>query len=303
MTHKLKVVKKSSVFSEVIQDPSLPPVAWTFPIGRTLVLPTRSQTAAFHRLSFVPGTKIGPLSFSIHSHKTKAELDEDSSYDSDTEAVASPHQNVSRNVSETLAQELIEEFNSVSFCIFRHHHHRRPIPDLQRYWNCCCFFIYFFLSARTVCFFHVVFSTRLVVQPNYRQYLEFALKLGYSERLVQLALGRLENPTNNELLAALIKLGAQPGSNGSVVNKNSASRFFSYKSRLFLSFVFQRVISVRTSVAPKRMTTTLCSNRSASGPLWLMVAMSRWVTATRMSSVVAVSPFAWTGSGNEVTET
>ena len=57
-------------------------------------------------------------------------------------------------------------------------------------------------------FFHLL-------QTNYRQYLEFSLKLGYSERLVQQALKRLVNPTNNELLAELIKLGATtPGSNG-----------------------------------------------------------------------------------------
>ena len=61
------------------------------------------------------------------------QLDEDSSYDSDTE-INSPHQNVSRNVSETLAQELLEDFNSVSisFCSFRHHHHHHSIPDLQQ---------------------------------------------------------------------------------------------------------------------------------------------------------------------------
>jgi hypothetical protein len=46
------------------------------------------------------------------------QLDEDSSYDSDTEIVSSPHQNVSRNVSETLAQELLEDFNSVSISFF-----------------------------------------------------------------------------------------------------------------------------------------------------------------------------------------
>lgn len=41
------------------------------------------------------------------------QVDEDSSYDSDTEAAAisSPHKNVSRNGSETLAQEL-DDFNS-----------------------------------------------------------------------------------------------------------------------------------------------------------------------------------------------
>lgn len=55
----------------------------------------------------------------------------------------------------------------------------------------------------------------LRIQPSYRQYLEFALKLGYPERLIQTALSRLGgSPTNNELLAELIKLGAQPGSNG-----------------------------------------------------------------------------------------
>ncbi|KAL7038881.1 hypothetical protein ACKWTF_009725 [Chironomus riparius] len=90
-------------------------------------------------------------------------FDEDSSYDSDNEAqFSSPHVNVSRNVSETLGQELVDDYNN---------------------------------------------------STNYRQYLEFSLKLGYSERLVQQALKRLVNPTNNELLAELIKLGATSGSN------------------------------------------------------------------------------------------
>lgn len=66
----------------------------------------------------------------LHQQKVE-QLDEDSSYDSDTEIVNSPHQNVSRNVSETLAQELLEDYSSVSisFFPFRHHH---PIPDLQQ---------------------------------------------------------------------------------------------------------------------------------------------------------------------------
>jgi hypothetical protein len=38
---------------------------------------------------------------------------------------------------------------------------------------------------------------------------------------VQSALNRLGNPTNNELLAELIKLGAQPGSNGKVFDGNA----------------------------------------------------------------------------------
>jgi hypothetical protein len=44
---------------------------------------------------------------------------------------------------------------------------------------------------------------------------------------VQLALGRLgnQNPTNNELLAELIKLGNQPGSNGNVVLNENVVHF------------------------------------------------------------------------------
>lgn len=54
------------------------------------------------------------------------------------------------------------------------------------------------------------------------------MKLGYSERLVQLALGRFSfgNPSNNELLAELIKLGAQPGSNGKAKVKIRTSKHF-----------------------------------------------------------------------------
>lgn len=48
-----------------------------------------------------------------------------------------------------------------------------------------------------------------VTSTSYRQKVEFALKLGYTERLVQAALVRLgTEPTQNELLAELIKLGA-----------------------------------------------------------------------------------------------
>lgn len=51
--------------------------------------------------------------------------------------------------------------------------------------------------------------------PSYTQRVEFALKLGYTERLVQAALARLgPNPAQNELLAELIKLGAQQCNKG-----------------------------------------------------------------------------------------
>ncbi|KAL5289214.1 ZC3H12C family protein [Megaselia abdita] len=48
-----------------------------------------------------------------------------------------------------------------------------------------------------------------ISSTSYKQKVEFALKLGYTERLVQAALSRLgTEPTQNELLAELIKLGA-----------------------------------------------------------------------------------------------
>lgn len=47
---------------------------------------------------------------------------------------------------------------------------------------------------------------------GYIQRVEFALKLGYTERLVELSLERLgSDPTQNELLGELIKLGALQG--------------------------------------------------------------------------------------------
>lgn len=49
-----------------------------------------------------------------------------------------------------------------------------------------------------------------VSPPGYAARVEFALKLGYTERLVQAALHKLgTNPGQNELLAELIKLGAR----------------------------------------------------------------------------------------------
>lgn len=60
-------------------------------------------------------------------------FDEDSSYDSDEAQFSTPHVNVSRNVSETLAQELVDDYNiSVSiynfFFFFQFRHQQ---PDLK----------------------------------------------------------------------------------------------------------------------------------------------------------------------------
>lgn len=93
---------------------------------------------------------------------------EDSSYDSDCEADDS-HEQVSRTTSDTLGQEFAEYVNC----------NQQPS------------------------------SGAFQKQPGYTARVEFALKLGYTERLVQTALQRLgPNPTQNELLAELIKLGA-----------------------------------------------------------------------------------------------
>lgn len=73
---------------------------------------------------------------------------EDSSYDSDNEVTHSSHPSVSRNVSETLGQELCDDYNSVSiflifsllsFIQFRHHRRRSYTGSLEML-NCCCYF-------------------------------------------------------------------------------------------------------------------------------------------------------------------
>ncbi|XP_031626305.1 endoribonuclease ZC3H12A isoform X2 [Contarinia nasturtii] len=58
--------------------------------------------------------------------------------------------------------------------------------------------------------------------PSYTQRVEFALKLGYTEKLVQAALARLVDPAQNELLAELIKLGAQQGNKSDLCDSQNA---------------------------------------------------------------------------------
>lgn len=96
---------------------------------------------------------------------------EDSSYDSECDTDAS-HEQVSRTASDTLGQEFAEYVS----------------------------------QTQTI----ATAAKKLDASPSYVQRVEFALKLGYTERLVQAALQRLgADPTQNELLAELIKLGAQ----------------------------------------------------------------------------------------------
>ncbi|XP_035232757.1 probable ribonuclease ZC3H12B [Stegodyphus dumicola] len=114
---------------------------------------------------------------------------EDSSYDSDyeiAESVGTPqsetqelfdphHDDVSRTVSDTLAAEFAEYVT------------RDPnAADANR---------------REL--------DSILADPNYTSRVEFALKLGYTENQVQIALQKLgAQPSQNELLAELIKLGA-----------------------------------------------------------------------------------------------
>lgn len=107
---------------------------------------------------------------------------EDSSYDSECDADDNHsyvHENVARTVSDTLGQEYSEYVNETTTMTVNQQSQQQQQPPYDR-------------------------------SPNYTQRVEFALKLGYTERLVQAALARLgPNPTQNELLAELIKLGAQ----------------------------------------------------------------------------------------------
>lgn len=100
---------------------------------------------------------------------------EDSSYDSECD-IDSSHEQVSRTTSDTLGQEFAEYVS-------------QPLPP----------------SSQLV-------TKKIDPSPSYTQRVEFALKLGYTEKLVQAALARLgSDPAQNELLAELIKLGAQQG--------------------------------------------------------------------------------------------
>lgn len=97
---------------------------------------------------------------------------EDSSYDSDAEPEAGRHDDVSRTASDTLAAEYADYVSSAA--------PGQPPPPPPPH------------------------------HSNYTAKVEFALKLGYTERQVQAALQKLgPNPGQNELLAELIKLGAQ----------------------------------------------------------------------------------------------
>lgn len=114
---------------------------------------------------------------------------EDSSYDSECDADDSvqAHEHVARTVSDTLGQEFCEYVNETPLTVSN--------AQLQQYDR----------------------------SPNYTQRVEFALKLGYTERLVQSALARLgPNPAQNELLAELIKLGAQQGNRSDLCDPPSA---------------------------------------------------------------------------------
>lgn len=117
---------------------------------------------------------------------------EDSSYDSECDGDDS-HEQVCRTVSDTLGQEFAEYINQSqeqssqllpSQTISQQQqqqHHQKHQQQSQ--------------NDRST---------------SYTQRVEFALKLGYTERLVQAALARLgPDPAQNELLAELIKLGAQ----------------------------------------------------------------------------------------------
>lgn len=120
------------------------------------------------------------------------ETNEDSSYDSDfetddtadisrTASTGHTHQNISRNSSAGLSST--------------HHDVSRTVSDT--------------LGAEFAEYINTD-ETQNKKVAGYATRVEFAVKLGYTEKLVQSALQKLgPSPSNNELLAELIKLGAQ----------------------------------------------------------------------------------------------
>ncbi|EAA43225.5 AGAP001272-PB [Anopheles gambiae str. PEST] len=121
---------------------------------------------------------------------------EDSSYDSDCDGEDVSHEQVSRTTSDTLGQEFAE-YISVGVGGHQHQqqHHGKDVSPTA-------------VAAP-------ISTAGPEHSPGYQQRVEFALKLGYTEKLVQAALQRLgPNPAQNELLAELIKLGSQPGAKG-----------------------------------------------------------------------------------------
>uniref|UniRef100_A0A182NQP1 C3H1-type domain-containing protein n=1 Tax=Anopheles dirus TaxID=7168 RepID=A0A182NQP1_9DIPT len=120
---------------------------------------------------------------------------EDSSYDSDCDGEDLSHEQVSRTTSDTLGQEFAEYISvgpggGTTTHQHQQHQHGKDAGGSPT-------------------------ATVPEHSPGYQQRVEFALKLGYTEKLVQAALQRLgPNPAQNELLAELIKLGSQPGAKG-----------------------------------------------------------------------------------------
>lgn len=126
---------------------------------------------------------------------------EDSSYDSDCETDDTNHEQVSRTASDTLGQEFAEYVS----CVTGSSAAAQQQQQLQQHGQCGSK-----SSPKLSQFKPMVGCPMVSCGPGYTSRLEFALKLGYTERLVQAALHRLgPNPTQNELLAELIKLGAQ----------------------------------------------------------------------------------------------
>lgn len=135
---------------------------------------------------------------------------EDSSYDSECDADA-VHEQVSRTTSDTLGQEYADYVShpviqpQLAANKYQLPSTQQPLPSVQAQQQ---------QQSQS--------SVSDSKAPSYTQRVEFALKLGYTERLVQTALARLgPNPAQNELLAELIKLGAQYCNKGDVCDTTS----------------------------------------------------------------------------------
>lgn len=130
------------------------------------------------------------------------ETNEDSSYDSDfeTDDTCTSHADISRTASTGHTHQNVSR-NSSAGLSSTHHDVSRTVSDT--------------LGAEFAEYINTDNqSTTDEAQnkklPGYATRVEFAVKLGYTEKLVQSALQKVgPSPSNNELLAELIKLGAQ----------------------------------------------------------------------------------------------
>lgn len=152
-----------------------------------------------------PGT---PVAIEKSDATMALETNEDSSYDSDfeTDETCTSHAEVSRTASNNTTHQNVSRCSSTG--LSTHHDVSRTVSDtlgaeFAEYVNAE-------QTPRSQSQTELEKISKSTDDKSYSSRVEFGLKLGYSEKLVQAALNKLgPDPSQNELLGELIKLGAQ----------------------------------------------------------------------------------------------